>query len=176
MKHLESSVHDYSGPFTIWSKGAKDLVTHRYLRLVTIVLPITYFMLLGFGVGAMLAPLPSFVNLIGETYGIYFGALVALSSLVSLLSLIFRLKAEIYSAIVLGALLTVYWAYILFLVFNEPGNAYYLKVGVIFSIGIYPVLPAWRIFDIVLEIRKARQRQLYAANILGGDTNDGSSY
>jgi hypothetical protein len=139
---------------------------------VAVVMPIIYALLFMFGSAAFVFPLNVFKTVVGEEFGEWWAIGIALSSLVSLVGLIFKLRIEIYSSIVLTILLAiypVYLGYVVYLDFQDPDPKNDLgRFASIFSVAIYCVMPAWRVFDIVLEIRKVSKRQLYAKATLGG--------
>lgn len=167
MKKLNRKWFKGPGPITVWSKGSAELIPERFRRLITVVMPLIYMLLIFFGITAALDPVPTFEVLVGTFYGTIWASLVGGSAFVSLVGLAFRLRIEIYAAIVLGALLTIYPFFIAYIVFHDSTHLDLSRLGVIFAVAIYPVMPGWRVIDIVLEIRKARQRQLYAMYSLG---------
>jgi hypothetical protein len=173
MKKLDGKWREHSGPVTIWSKGSAELIPDRLRRVITIVMPIIYLLFFLFGFTATLSPVPIFEALVGNLYGSIWAMLIAISSGISLVGLIYRLPLEIYSGIVLTALLTIYPIYIVLLVIHDISHNNFSHVGTIYAAALFPIMPGWRVVDIVLELRKARQRQLYAKFALGeGATND----
>lgn len=173
MKKLNKLWHPDKGPLTIYSKGANEIIPTRFRRLITVVMPLFYICLALFGVTAVIFPTPTMSFLVGTFYAVIWAGIVALSGFVSLFALIFRLRSEIYTAIVLAVFLCIYPLYIAFIVFHDPNHIDTARFSVIFAVALYPIMPAWRAIDIVLEIRKARQRQLYAKYALGvASTNE----
>lgn len=160
-KRMRSAENHYKAK-TIWAKDAAEFIPERFRRIITRVVPEVYFLLFLFGVTSSIWPVPTFINIVGGEYGKFWAILVATSALISLVGLIFRLQIEIYSSIILTTLLAVYPLYIVYFVYHDPSNVDLSRAAVIFATMIYPIVPGWRVFDISVEIRKARQRVLYA--------------
>ncbi len=171
-----------SGLITVWSHGSTELIPERFKRIITIVLPLVYFQFFVAGVFATFIPLPVFSTLVGDNAASSWAMLVGLTSLISFLGLVYRIRIEIYSNIILSTLLAIYPIFLIvttmfpnenilyghlytFLDFSVNSNAG--KISLIFLSSIFPMLPIWRAFDIVLEIRKNRKRQLFAEAALG---------
>lgn len=172
MKQLDQKWFSETGPISIWSHGSASLIPERTRRLITVIMPAFYVLMMFFGISAAFITLPVFDLLVGTFYGAIWGICVALASLVSVLSLIFRLRLEIYSSIVLGALLSVYVLYLIYYVLHDPTSLDTSRIGLVFAAISNTLLPGWRVIDIVLEVRKRRQRQLYAEDQLGGSNED----
>lgn len=147
---------------TIWAKGASDLIPERFRRIITVVMPIVYGLLILFGAFGALFPVTTVSTIIG-TYGMLWSALLGLTALQSLIGLAYRLRIEIYSSIVLTVLLSLYPIFIAVIIIVSHRHVNPSVLAVFPAVCLYPVMPAWRVIDIVFEIRKARKRQLYAA-------------
>lgn len=157
-------------PKTVYSKGSEELIPQRFRRIITVVMPILYTLLFLFGLTAAIVPVPTFLLLVGTVYGSVWATILAIASLISLISLIFRLKIEIYSSIVVTILLAVYPFYVGYLVVHDATATDDIsRLGVMFAVATYAIMPGWRVVDIVLEIRKSKRRQLYAESLLGED-------
>lgn len=168
MTNLESDMVSHRRPRTIWSHGAGRFVPERFRRIITVIMPVIYLLLLVFGVCASIYPVPTFQEIVGPLDGIIWAILVSISALLSLVCLIFRCRFEIYSSIILSGLLFVYPFYVTYLVIHDSAQSGdFSRLGVIFAVAIYPIMPAWRSIDIVLEIRKSTQRRLFAEQTLG---------
>lgn len=148
---------------TIWSRGTEELIPERFRRIITVVMPLIYGNLAVFGFLSALYPAPTFATVVGVGYGTIWAIMVTTAALVSFLTLVFRSRIEIYSSLILTILLGIYPFYVAFIIFHDPDTWNVYKLAVIFAVTLYPIMPAWRVVDIVLEIRKSRQRQLYAA-------------
>jgi len=160
-------------PVTIWSKAAEEFLPERFRRIILWVMPPIYGLLTLFGITAALVPVPTFKMLIGTQFGITWALVVGCSAFVSLVGLVFRLQIEIYSSIILAVFLFIYPFYIGYIVFHDTTALQdSSRLGIIFAVALYPIMPGWRVIDIVLELRKSRQRQLYALSALGEAPND----
>lgn len=151
---------------SIWAKGASELIPERFRRIITVVMPLVYSFLILFGTLGALFPVTTLYLLVGA-YGQFWSFLVAATAFQSLIGLAFRLRIEIYSSLVLSVLLTIYPVFIGFLIFMMPHALDLSKLAVLPAIAMYPIMPAWRVFDIIFEIRRSRQRQLYAQAVSG---------
>lgn len=182
MRKLNQKWFKGPGPKTIWSHGSTELIPERFRRILTVVLPLVYFLLFLFGTVATFIPVPTFKLLIGNYYGSLWALLVAIMALLSFLGLVYRLRLEIYTNILLSILLGIYPFFVAGTVFfPEQAPSTFMthglfpvsmpesltRLAVVFSVMIYPIFPVWRAFDIVLEIRKYRKRQLFAEAALG---------
>lgn len=148
---------------TIWSRGTEELIPERLRRIITVVMPLIYGNLAIFGFLSALFPSPTFAQVIGIGYGTIWAIMVMVAAAISFFALVFRSMVEVYSALILTILLVIYPFYVAFIIFHDPGSWNFYKLAVIFAVTLYPIMPAWRVVDIVLEIRKSRQRQLFAA-------------
>lgn len=168
MKYQGKIFERPSGPLTIWSKGASELIPERFRRIVTVVMPLLYLLFTLFGFTAAFFPVPTFALIVGYGYGQIWAGLIGLTSLLSLVTLIFRNRIEIYSAISLAVILFIYPFYVGYLVLHDiSASGDNSRLAVIWAVATYSVMPAWRSLDIALEIRKSRQRQLYVKATLG---------
>ena len=153
---------------TVWSRGMHALAPNRFLIVLTLVMPAIYTLLFFFGTVATIIPLPIFLNLVGFNYGVAWAGLIAIAALISLIGLVFRLRIEIYSSIVLAVLLLVYPVFIGYAIVTMPTQINIARISSMFSVLIYPIMPAWRSLDIIIEIRKLRKRELIVEASLGG--------
>lgn len=147
---------------TIWARGASDLIPERFRRIITVVMPIFYILFIIFGALGATFPVATVSAVIGGS-GLTWSALVALTAAQSLFGLVYKLRIEIYSSIVLSVLLSIYPIFLGFIIIASHRHVSPSVLAVFPAVSLYPIMPAWRVFDIVFEIRKARQRQLYAA-------------
>lgn len=153
---------------TIWSKGTEELIPERLRRVVAVVMPLIYGNFVVFGFLSSLYPAPAFTVVVGVQYGTIWAILVTVAAAVSFISLVFRSRIEIYSSLILTILLSIYPIFIAYLVIHFSHDIVLYKFAIVFAVTLYPIMPAWRVVDIVLEIRKSRQRQLYAEATKGG--------
>lgn len=166
MKALQSNWWLHPAKSSIWAKGASELIPERFRRIITVVMPLFYSFFVVFGGLGALFPVKTLYLLVGD-YGQIWSFLVAATALQSLIGLAFRLRIEIYSSLVLSVLLTIYPVFIGFLIFMMPHALDLSKLAVLPATALYPIMPAWRVFDIIFEIRRSRQRQLYAQAVSG---------
>jgi hypothetical protein len=155
-------------PSTIWSKTEVELIPHRFRMFLIGVLPITYAIMFLFGVSSIFFPLQTFVTVVGMNSGYYWAGLIGLLAGISLISLIFKKRLELYSALLLTLALAIYPGYALLVVFADPVHGGLPALRTFFAALTYPIIPGWRVIDIALEIRKSRRRQLYAESVKGG--------
>ena len=173
MKKLNRFWHKDSGPRTIWTKGGVEGIPKRFQFLITVVMPLHYILITLFGIFVAIFPLETFSIFIGPVFSSIWAILLALFGILSFISLVLRSKAEMYTSIVVTFLLSVYPFYLIFLTVYESIMDHDLgRIALIFAITIYLIMPAWRVIDIVLELRKTQQRQLYAEFALGETHHD----
>lgn len=146
---------------TIWARGSSDLIPERFRRIITVVMPIIYTLILLFGLLGASFPVPTLTRFIG-VYGMLWSFFVFATAAQSLIGLAYKLRIEIYSSIVLSVLLCVYPVFLGVLIFTSHHHVSLAVLAVFPFTAIVPVMPAWRVFDIIKEIRKSRKRQLYA--------------
>lgn len=155
-------------PITIWHRQARDLIPERFRQLLTIVLPIDYVLLMFFGFTAIIIPVPAFQSIVGEQYGSLWALVLGVTSLVSLIGLVFRKKFELYAAIAVSFVVGIYPFFIYYLILFEPSEINYQRSALIFSSMIFPMLPTWRAVDIAMHIRQSKQRELYVTSLIEG--------
>jgi hypothetical protein len=158
-----------SGSLTIWSRNETELVPGRLRNILRIVMPIIYGIMASYGISSMIFPSQTFITVVGLNFGYLWAGLIGIFSTISLVALIFKLKLELYSVIILSTLLLIYPIYILVLLFNDPIRGGVTHINVLFVAFLYLVMPVWRALDISLDIRKSQRRQLYAESARGKD-------
>lgn len=152
---------------TIWSSGTLELIPSRFRRILIFVMPIIYVLIFLFGLTAVLFPHTTVARLSGIDYSFVWANLVGAFALISLVGLIFKLRIELYSSIILTVLIATYPLYLIYEGFHDPQHLDFTRLSTIFAGIIYVIMPAWRSIDIVLDIRKAQQRRLYAESLMG---------
>lgn len=154
-------------PLTIWSRKLGPLLPERIQRLDTFVMPVIYSLIMLFGIVTSVDPVPSFEYLVGTYYGFIWSILIGVFAGISLGSLIFRLVSEMYSAIALTFLLVLYPIFMVVLVIHEANINEFSRIGILILVSMMPIMPAWRSVDLMLGIRKSKQRQMYTEQTTG---------
>ena len=141
---------------TVWSHYNTANIPPRYQLLYTFVLPFKYTAIMLYGMLSIAVPITSIDLVFGNIYGDIWSVALMLGGIGALVGICFYARLiwlEAVSAVMLVTLMAIYVGCIFIAAIAGAEGFRFLSLLLVF---IFLPMPAWRVFDIVKELRPRR--------------------
>lgn len=142
---------------TVWSHYNTSNIPPRYQLIYTFVLPFKYLSIALYGLFSISVEVSSIDLVFGSVYGDMWSIALLSAGFISLLGILFYARLiwlEAVGAVALVTLMLVYMGCIFFAALVGAQDFRFLSM---LLVVIFLPVPCWRIYDIVRELRPARE-------------------